>query len=301
MKRLFSILLVVFVCVLKENAQGDGPRGYWPQPTGTNLVTPLYTYIGTNQVFDNSLIVNDAEFNTNIYGLMYSSVFPLMNRTAGVVALLNYGDTTGGIPGFAEGSASGFGDLYVIGVVNLYGAPSVTKEEYVKTSYNYSANLLVAFKATTGKYNPDRALNLGTNRWEFKIGAPLMKFFNWGTPKVTSLELLPTLSFFTENSEPGGNGNALTQKPLFGLEAHVTQQLNRMIWLSLDSMYRAGGETSLDGLANDNALNSFQLGGTFGAYFSSALGIKLTYGSVIGDSSNSLTGNMFRAMVTYIF
>ena len=29
-------------------------------------------------------------------------------------------------------------------------------------------------------YDADKNINIGTNRWEFKLGFPMMHFFNWG-------------------------------------------------------------------------------------------------------------------------
>ena len=134
MKILKKIVITVlfFICSATQ-AQGDGPRAYWPQPNGTNILTPLYTYVGSNQVFDNSLFVKEADFNTNVYGLMYTRLFNLKGQTAAIVAMLSYGDTSGGLTNL-NGSTNGFGDLYVVGVLNLYGAPTVNKEEFLATN-----------------------------------------------------------------------------------------------------------------------------------------------------------------------
>ena len=281
-------------------AQGDGPRAYWPQPVGTNIVTPLYSYIGSNQVFDTNQFVKEADFDTNVYGLMYARLLNIKERTAAVVAMLSYGDTSGGLPNI-QGSTNGLGDLYVVGILNLHGAPAVNAEEFMTTKYNTLVALQLAFRAPTGNYDASDVLNLGTNRWEFKIGAPLMKFFNWGTPTVTSIEVLPTLSFFTKNNDLGETPGSLSQKPLFGVESHVTQQLNKMLWVSLDSMYRIGGETAVAGTDSDNAYNTFQLGGTLGMYFSRTWGLKLTYGSVLGKNADGMSGYMLRGMLSYTF
>ena len=190
--------IIFFLCfTLPINAQGDGPRAYWPQPKGTNIITPLYTYIGSNQVFDNPNFIKEADFNTNIYGVMYTHLFGIHGQTAAVVAMLTYGNTRGGIPNF-EGSTNGLGDLYVIGVYNLYGAPSIGIEEFTNSKYNTVIDITLSFRAPTGKYDTNDVLNLGTNRWEFKIGVPFMRFFNWGTPKVTSIEILPNVRFWKE-------------------------------------------------------------------------------------------------------
>lgn len=302
MKLLRLSIFAVFFCIsIHAFAQADGPKAYWPVPEGTVIINPMYFNINSNQVlFENQYFGADADFTTNLYGIMGTYVFNLADRTAAVSGFLYAGESSGGTKQI-QGKSSGLADFYGIGIINLIGGPSVSAEEYAKTEYDFAVDLQLAFKAPIGEYDVNKNINLGTNRWELKMGFPIMKFFNWGTAQATSIELLPSVSVYTHNNNIT-NGNRLKQKSTFNLESHITQQLFcKMLWASLDGYYIAGGATAIDDENYNNSIKTFQLGGTFGAYFSKQLGIKLSYGGVVAHNPTGMTGNMFRASVSYMF
>mgnify|MGYP000853747714 CR=1 FL=1 len=281
--------------------QGDGPRAYWPAPKGTDIMSSLYLHVNSNSAFDNTFFVKDAEFDTDMFGLMYTRVFDVAGHTAAVVAMISGGSLSGGIDNIYTGETSGLADTYVIGVFNLTGAPSVTVEEYMKTNYDVVIDVIAAFRAPTGSYEADRNLNIGTNRWEFKFGFPMMKFFNWGTPKVTSIELFPSISFFTNNNDLADPNASLSQSALFNIEGHVTRKLSKLFWASLDYQYRYGGRTSIEEVKNDNLINSLSLGGSVGADFNPKFGAYITYGGVVLNNENGLDGNLLKLICSFKF
>ncbi|WP_034061552.1 transporter [Lacinutrix jangbogonensis] len=298
MKYFISIVITCFV-IHTSLAQGDGTRAYWPVPAGTNMVTPLYFHINSNAAFNNPLVVAEAEFETNLYGAMYTRVFNLAGRSAAVIAMVSGGTLNGEISGLIEGETSGMADTYVIGLVNLYGAPSVDLETYMQTKYNFAADVIVAFRAPTGSYDADRILNIGTNRWEFKLGFPMMKFFNWGTNKVISIELVPTLSLFTDNTDISGTNASLEQTALFNLEGHVTRKFSKLIWGSFDYLYRNGGRTSLGGVNNNDLINALQIGGTVGFDINPKIATYVTYGGIVAQNTNGLDGDFLKLSFSY--
>jgi hypothetical protein len=44
----------------------------------------------------------------------------------------------------------------------------------------------------------------------------------------------------------------LTQRPLLRLEEHLSRNVTDALWLSADAFYNLGGETSIDGIDQDN-------------------------------------------------
>jgi hypothetical protein len=52
----------------------------------------------------------------------------------------------------------------------------------------------------------------------------------------------------------------LSQKPILRLEEHVSRNVTDALWLSLDAFYNVGGETSIDGLSQDNMANTLRVG-----------------------------------------
>lgn len=280
--------------------QGDGPRAYWPAPKGTNILAPIYSHVNSNSVFDNTLFVTEADFKTNIYGLMYTHVFEVAGRTAAAVGMVSLGNTQGGIRNIYEGESKGLADTYMIGLINLYAAPAVNGQGYMKTRYDKIVDVIIGIRAPTGVYNADKKINIGTNRWEFKLGFPMMKFFNWGTAKVTSIELLPSISVFTSNHDIS-SGDHLKQNALFNLEGHVTQKLSKIIWASFDYQYRYGGQPKIDGELQGNKINSLAIGGTVGADINPKYSGYITYGGIVATNENGIQGNILKILLSYKF
>ena len=52
----------------------------------------------------------------------------------------------------------------------------------------------------------------------------------------------------------------LSQQPILRLEEHVSRNVTDSLWLSADAYYNVGGETSIDGLEQDNMANTLRLG-----------------------------------------
>ncbi|MFD1292519.1 transporter [Lutibacter holmesii] len=294
------LVLLIFSTNSQLFAQADGSRAYWPVPKATTIATPLYFNINSNQVLlANNYINADADFNTNLYGIMLTQSFELKGRTAAVIGFFSGGNTEGGYNDF-QGKASGLADFYGMGILNLVGAPAVNVEEYMKTKYDFILDLQLAFRAPIGQYDAEKAINIGTNRWELKLGAPMIKFLNWGTSKVTSFEVLPSVSFYTNNNDIT-DGDTLKRKPTFNLESHITQAINQMLWVSLDSYYVTGGATAIDNANFNERLSTFQLGGTLGVYLSTKLNFKFTYGGSVAHNKYGMDGNMLRITGNYIF
>lgn len=299
-----NYFVILLACLLmfstKSYGQGDGPRAYWPAPKGTDIVAPIYSHVNSNSTFDNTLYVAKADFDTNIYGLMYTHVFEIAGRTAAAVGMLSYGNTQGGIRNIFEGESKGLADTYLIGLINLYGAPAVNGEGYIKTSYDKILDVIIGIRAPTGEYDSEKSINIGTNRWEFKLGFPMIKFFNWGTTKVTSIEVLPSISVFTSNNDIS-NGDELKQDALFNLEGHVTQKLSKIFWGSFDYQYRYGAQANVDGISQGNKINSLAIGATLGADINPKFGGYITYGRIVATTDDGINGDILKILFSYKF
>jgi hypothetical protein len=82
---------------------------------------------------------------------------------------------------------------------------------------------------------------------------------------------------YTNNNKPYG-GNLKKQAPLFLLEQHFSKYFIGSLWGSIDATWQIGGETSLDGKKNDDAINQFGAGATVGYDFFDALTLMAGYG-----------------------
>ncbi len=301
MKKYFAIGMVFATFILgtsKMYAAGDGPRVFWAVPVDTNVLTPMYFSFDSNYGFDNSLIVPDAEFNTNIFALMYTRAISFGGNLGSISVIVPGAKVearVGNLPRF-QGESSGLGDITVMGVMSLMGAPAYSKEEFASYTPETIVDLLIAVTAPTGEYDTDKSINLSSNRWSIRVGAPIMHFFSAGPGNSTSLEVEPSVTFFSENDDA-----SLEQSPLYKLEAHVTHDFTMMFWGSVDAMYTAGGETTVHGIEKDNSQRSLGLGVSLGAFFSKTLGMTLSYGEIVSNNEHSQDGTMFRMTGKYLF
>ena len=302
MKKYFLISILFVLFTTKIYAAGDGPRVYWAAPEGTNIFTPMWIGIDSNFGFDSSLVAANAEFDTDIMVLMYTRTISIGGHLGGISVILPGGRLDGGLGDTVlQGKSSGLGDIAAIGVISLFGAPAYAKEDFASYKPETIVDLLLSFTAPTGEYDSDKIINLGTNRWSFRVGMPIMHFFNSIPGETTSLELQPNVTFFTANDDASGASSRLEQDPIYKLEGHLTHDFNLMFWGSLDALYTVGGETIVDDAAQDNSQRSLGLGVTLGANFSRTLGMTASYGSVVKRNENGQDGNMFRITCKYIF
>ena len=279
-------------------AAGDGPRVFWAVPADTNVLTPMYFSLDSNYGFDNSLIVPNADFNTNIFALMYTKAISFGGNLGSISVIVPGAKVEAGIgnlPRF-QGESSGLGDITVMGVMSLMGAPAYSQDEFASYTPETIVDLLIAVTAPTGEYDADKSINLSSNRWSIRVGAPIMHFFSAGPGNSTSLEVQPSVTFFTDNDDA-----SLEQAPLYKLEAHLTHDFSMMLWGSFDAIYTAGGETTVLGIEKNNSQRSLGLGVSLGAFFSKTLGMTISYGEIVNNNEYSQDGTMFRMTGKYLF
>lgn len=286
-------------------SQGDGPRAYFPAPVDTNLVALYGIFLDSNKTFDSGTVFSDGDLNLNMAAAQYTRTFAVGGNTSALFVVLPAGEVSGRIskgPFSPNTSSSGMGDMLIGGVLGLVGSPALDLQEYMTYKPEVSLGLLTKFGLPTGAYDSSDALNMGTNRWSAQVGLPWS--FYWGETLtdagLTTLDFLPSVTFYGDNGDPNG-GNNLEQDMLFLLEMHLTHNINRAMWVSLDAFYTRGGETTMDGVAGDNAQESFSLGGSASVSLSSAFSLKFTYGGVVARNDDGPDGQAFRVVASLAF
>ncbi len=285
---------------------GDGPRSYQLLPEGTQVVSIYGMFLRGDASADPALSFPGSDVNVDIAVLQYTRTFEL----AGQQSALFIGLPIGGVAGTltlpkvtVSGDASGTADLLVGGVIGLVGSPSLSLNDYLTYDPGFAMGWLVKATLPTGSYDEKSLLNLGTNRWSVQTG-PLIGFTlgkSYLDPKLMTFELLPTVTIFGDNTDPFGAASHVTQDPLYRVEAHVTRNLSKAIWVSLDALYTHGGETFTDGASNADKQDTFAVGLTASAALSRSSSIKATYGEVISGSSNKSDSRGFRVVWSQAF
>ncbi len=261
---IFRAVLVWGVCGLwaaGAAAQELSPRAYWPAPKGTRVAVFGYMYISGDVIMDPSIPITGAETKNNTAIVAYMQTFSLWGRTTNILLELPY--SWGRAEGFVLGEPakrdySGFNDLGVTMAVNLFGAPSMTPEEFQELREDPHPILGASLKvvAPTGSYHDDRLINVGAHRWAFK---PELGYMLPLTPKW-HLELEGGVWFFGDDDDflPGKR----EQDPIYTGEVHLVRRLKPGFWASLDYTYYEGGRQTIEGNELDDVQRNARLGGT---------------------------------------
>jgi len=253
--KILSFLLVVLILAsaIQAVAQDLEPRAFSPAPIGMNFGLVAYTYGTGNVFFDASLPVEEAKGTLQSVTLAYLrtiNVFGATGKLAAVVPIAS-GDYEGlWLDEPASAFRRGLADPMINLAVNFVGAPASTLREMA--TYHESTVVGAAFlvKVPLGQYDPEKLINLGSNRWSFRgrLGGS-QRVGRW------NFELIGELWAFTENSEAFG-ANTISQDPILSIQTNVVYRFRRGFWGAAGFGYGEGGQTEVSGVEKDtNQIN----------------------------------------------
>jgi len=302
--RLFGICAIFALTLLPSwtFAQGEGPRVYLLAPVGINALSATYMDLSSNMNFSQNILIPDAKVTSNVFALNYNRFFALGDRFAELWLTGIYGSVESNVlrPPLIDLSASesGFSDPYIALRVGLIGAPALTPADFAQYKQGFQMHALAGVTPPLGDYKDTRVLNLGTNRWSFRAGLPMVLPFRQ-LPTPTYLEITPSLYFYTNNDDPYGADNR-EQDPLFVLESHLTHNFTPRLWAGIDLRYQYGGETTTDDIEDDNRINQLGGGVVLGYQFTRNISGFVSYGEIIEKNDDS-EGEMLRFRIIYAF
>jgi hypothetical protein len=321
-------LVLALGCGRTAQAQAYGPRQFWLAPAGTNVFTVSGLYSSSNTVVDTSIIFPNLNVDTYVVVPSYARFFGIGDRLSQVSVAVPYAWANVSLSTANRGvtpSKQGLADSYAHLTVGLVNTPALAPAEFGAYMQQNNPPVVVyglmAVLPPTGDYQNDRLVNIGTNRWTFRAGLPTTVRLspNWAPGKTTTFEILPSVDLYTPNNDPAfpefsirGRqvGSRLakvlapdqtTQAPMGTLEMHLTLDLNKKLWVSLDSYSRLGGETSSDGTAGGNQQAWTALGATIGGSPWSKARLSLTGGAVLAGNDNSPDGWQLRLQLQQSF
>ena len=293
-----KFLRVILVCVVCSLWVGDtiaqelAPRLFWPAPKGTSVMVAGYSYTTGDILFDYSIPIEDADSRINTGLLAYAHTLGLWGRTTNFLVQLPYseGNTKGLLVGEpARRDFSNFGDLSMALNVNLRGAPSMNREEFMAFRANPRPIIGASLKVQmpTGHYNSDRLVNVGSNRWSarLKLGSVMKLNESWLWELSASAWL-----FGDDNDFVIGKKE---QDPIFGFETNIIKRIRPGLWASLDVTYYRGGRQTIDGNPLRDKQNNVKLGGTLVVPFLKRHAIKIGY----ADGIYTRFGNDFNQFI----
>jgi hypothetical protein len=257
-KRPVIICLALAVLQTHASAQFNDPRTYQNAPVGINQLELAYAYVRSNTSIDTSFIISGAKFNLNQGLIDYTRYFGLLHRTAWVEASVPIANLNGSITGTGiTGSTTGTGDSGYSAAILLKGGPALSPQQFANAETTTSIGLSLSITAPTGQYDPNKLLNLGSDRWSFKPELAISSPF--GPEQRWVFDVYANTYLYTDNTSYRG-AQVLRQRALLGLEGHLSYTFNNTIWASLDTRYSFRGDTTVSGVDQNNRQRNFILG-----------------------------------------
>ena len=260
LRRCFIGAMVLLSSAVAAGAQELEPGAYWPIPRGLNIVSAIGAINWGEVAFEPSLPVDEASARIGTTAVAFTHAFGMKKRSANVLVMVPV------VGGHLEGRYLGeptqvdkFGladPKFKIGV-NLYGAPSMTPAEFAKYQHRLIVGVSLTTMAPLGQYDPEKLVNLGTNRWSFKPEVGVSRSYG---PWV--IEGMAGVWLFTDNDDFAG-GRTRQQDPIISLQGHFTRRFNRGTWLAADVNYYRGGQTTIDDRLNVDFQSNSRIGATF--------------------------------------
>ncbi|MBE9548321.1 MAG: transporter [Proteobacteria bacterium] len=243
-------------------------------PTGLNFAGVGIGHIEGDIFFDPLLLVENAEFDMEVLGLVYVRSFGLFGKSARVDLNLPY------LAGRWEGTVDselvdfrrrGLGDARLRLSVLLYGGPAVTKAEFAKSKKsNTVVGAAISVSMPTGEYSSDRLINLGSNRW---VVRPQLGVTHTRGKWVG--ELTGSVFLYGDNDE-FWKQTVLETDPLLALQAHLIYTFRPGLWAAGGIAYGWGGEAIVNNISKNNISGNLLTALSFGYPLSRTQGIKLT-------------------------
>ena len=253
------LLVVLALCATPVCAQQLEPRAYSNVPVGLNFLVAGYTYSTGGLATDPATPLQNAELEIHAPFVAYARAFDAWGKSAKFDAVLAGGCLSGtaeadGVP-VSRDICGGLDPAFRI-TVNFYGAPAMSLAEFRGYRQDLVVGASLQVVAPLGQYDPQRLVNLGTNRWTFKpeLGA---------SKKLGALTVEGALgvALFTDNDDYFG-GRLREQEPILSTQVHLIYEFRGGAWMALNGTYYTGGRTTLDGVRQNDELSNSRFGVT---------------------------------------
>ena len=261
--RRYFLITVFGIGILSNSAiahaQDLEPRAYTNTPVGMNFLLIGYQYSEGALLFDPALPITDADAKVNMGLLAYVRTMDVAGKSAKAGVLLPYADLSA--DGYVDGDyrtreTTGLVDPAFYFTINLFGAPTLSLEEFKDYQQDTIIGLTFKLTAPLGVYDKDKLLNIGTNRWSFKPEFGISKAIGRWT-----LDAAAAAIFYTDNDQ-FDNGKTRQQDPIYSLQGHVIYSFKNHIWAAVSATYYTGGRTTIDGTTRDDLQQNWRTGFT---------------------------------------
>jgi hypothetical protein len=296
---LFILLCLAITPLLQ--AQGDGPESHFIKPQKMWGLNFKYLNLNQNMSVNGDILTPNLNLEINAFPITVFHVFSIKGQYAEVIAMMNPTSISSTFNGFTltnrTNSKSGFSDGFVGFKIGMVNGKAKSLEEYASSKIDFV--MMSYFRVWySGSYDNDELVNIGTNRTTFEYGIPTTMPLFSKNDSSTNLELFPSIRFFTKNDDvlinpATGQTVGKKQAPLFVFENHIIHNFNKKFRATLNGRYQLGGQTTTDGMKDDNAFNNYGATIGLGYQLHPLVYIHADYGGLLfGD--DDAESNMFR-------
>ena len=260
------------------------PRAYTNIPVGLNFVVAGYAYSVGGVLFDPAVPLENANIKTHGTVLAYARSIKIGRMSGKVDMILPYAWLSGtaefqGQPVSRE--VSGLGDARVRMSVNFIGAPALPLSGFKDYKQDLVAGASLQIYLPVGQYDPDKLVNIGTNRFAFKPELGISKTLNH-----FQLELTAGASFYTVNKN-FYQGKIRSQAYIGSIQGHVEYNFKRGIWAAINGTYYWGGSTTVDGVEGNDLQKNTRLGCTLAIPMSLHQSMKFYFSTGVSTRTGS--------------
>jgi Putative MetA-pathway of phenol degradation len=279
-------------------ARAGSARDYLNAPVDSWLLNYNAGYTTSVTPEDGTDTVPGVRSNVFAQSVVLTRIMDYWGRTGGFSLVLPYAliDTSAG-PFHAN--TNGVSDVGFLWQMNIFGGPALTREQFQSFIPQTFSSFHLLVTTPLGTYQPTSPINPSANRWMI---SPTVNFSYTPDQGWSWIETYVAGRIFTDNGNYLVNGaQTLTQRPLLRLEEHLSRNVTDALWLSADAYYNLGGETSIDGIDQDNMANTLRIGAGMGLRLWRGADMGLNYERVVAKPASEPYSQTVRLTVRQLW
>jgi len=274
--------------VLCGVASANDPRDYIAAPEGTRATIFYFKHITGNQRYakgDKVGTDTNLSMNLGIFRPVYYT--KIGSFTVAGNLLLPFGDASldGKDVGGVQNSTSGLGDPTA--AAGLWFIDNPKSQTWLGVTQYATMPL--------GEYNNIKNLNMGSNRWAYKTELGFVKGFG-----KLYFDIYGNVEFYTDNNNYTIAKSTLEQDPVYCVEGHISYDITKDFFASVDYYYSRGGETTVQGIKNQDEKNDHAAQLSFHYMLTPSNSILLQYKNDL-KVENGIKTNTFGIRYAYFF
>jgi len=200
---LLAFVVIAALCLPRfACGQFTDPRTYANTPADLNQLELDYAHATSNASIDTSLVISGAHLDLNQATASYTRTFGVLSSLAWIKASVPFASVSGHVSGTSlSHSVAGGADASLEIAALLVGAPALSAAEFETYQRTTTIGVSLVVTGPSGEYDPNKVVNLGSDRWSFKpqIGVsypfgPEQKWWPTATCMPISLRITPPIT-----------------------------------------------------------------------------------------------------------